>query len=134
MEALQWRRKPSFTKAKHYTIKIPAGVDEGNRMRFGLFDVSFAITPSKVFKREGADVIVNFVTSLTTAILGGDVDVPTLSRPTVRVKPGTSTGNRYSSFLGQRVSSIQLHSPRRSLYPLHHQNPHQTLSSHQKSS
>lgn len=90
MEAAKGCEKTIVHQGKHYTIKIPAGVDEGNRMRFDRFDVSFSVETSKIFKREGADVIVNQEIPLTTAILGGNVEIPTLDGElTVHVKPGT---------------------------------------------
>lgn len=90
MEAAKGVEKTIVHQGKQYTIKIPAGVDDGNRMRFDNFDVSFVVKPSKTFKREGADVIVNQEIPLTTAILGGNVDIPTLDGElTVHVKPGT---------------------------------------------
>ena len=90
MEAAKGCEKTIVHQGKQYTVKIPAGVDEGNRMRFDHFDISFSIKTSKIFKREGADVIVNQEIPITTAILGGNVDVPTLDGDlTVHVKPGT---------------------------------------------
>ena len=90
MEAVTGVEKTLVHQGKQYTIKVPAGIDEGNRMRFDNFDVSFNIRPHKQFKREGANVIVNQNLSFVTAILGGEVTIPTLDGDLkIRVKPGT---------------------------------------------
>ncbi len=89
-EAVSGVEKTLVHQGKEYTIKIPAGIDEGNRMRFDQFDISFNIRPSKVFKREGANIIVNQNLDFVTAILGGEITVPTLEGDLkIRIKPGT---------------------------------------------
>lgn len=89
-EAVNGAEKTLVHQGKEYTIKIPAGVDDGNRMRFNDFDISFSVKPSSTFKREGYDVIVEQQVPLIIAILGGDIEVPTLNgNLTVRIKAGT---------------------------------------------
>ncbi|OGD83306.1 hypothetical protein A2572_03545 [Candidatus Collierbacteria bacterium RIFOXYD1_FULL_40_9] len=89
-EAVHGAEKTIVHQGKEFTIKIPAGIDEGNRMRFDQFDISFNIRPSKVFKREGENIIVNQDLDFVTAILGGEVEVPTLDGDLkIRIKPGT---------------------------------------------
>lgn len=71
-------------------IKIPAGVDDGQRIRFTDFILYIDVLPDTVFKREGNDVYVNVDISLTQAILGDNIQVPTLEGSLeIRVKPGT---------------------------------------------
>ncbi len=90
MEAVNGVEKTLVHQGKEYTIKVPAGVDNGNRMRFNDFDISFSVGESTKFKREGFDVIVEQEVPLITAILGGDIEVPTLDGDlTVRIKSGT---------------------------------------------
>lgn len=90
LEAVSGVEKTLVHQGKEYTIKVPAGIDEGNRMRFDQFDISFNIRPSKVFKREGANIIVNQNLDFVTAILGGEIAVPTLEGDLkIRIKPGT---------------------------------------------
>lgn len=90
MEAVQGTEKTIVHQGKQYTIKVPAGVDDGNRMRFDKFDISFVVRPDKTFKREGANVIVNQKLDFITAILGGEIAIPTLQGELkIRVKPGT---------------------------------------------
>jgi DnaJ-class molecular chaperone len=89
-EAVNGAEKTLVHQGKEYTIKIPAGVDNGNRMRFNEFDITFSIKPSNIFKREGYDVVVEQEVPLITAVLGGDIVVPTLNGDlTVRIKSGT---------------------------------------------
>ena len=72
------------------TIKIPAGVDDGQKIRFSEFVLYVDIQPDKVFKRDGNDVFINVNISLTQAILGDTIEVPTLTESLkVKVKPGT---------------------------------------------
>ena len=90
MDAVSGVEKTIIHQGKQYTVKVPAGVDEGNRIRYNEFDVSFEIKPSKVFKREGNDVIVNHEIPFTLAILGGETVVPTLEGDLkVRIRAGT---------------------------------------------
>lgn len=75
------------------TIKIPAGVDNGNRIRFSDFDLSIRVKPSTVFQREGQDIYVEKLISYSDAVLGTDAVVQTLEKPTrIKIKPGTVSG------------------------------------------
>jgi curved DNA-binding protein len=84
-------------------VKVPAGVQEGQRLRISgqgpdgadIF-VKLHIQPHPYFRREGKDVILEAPISAPEAILGTKIDVPTLdgSRLTVKVPPGTSSGGR----------------------------------------
>lgn len=72
------------------TIKIPAGVDTGSRIRFDDFDIQVDVRPSKEFKREGDDLIIDKEITYTQAALGAVVEVPTIDGPlNIRVQPGT---------------------------------------------
>lgn len=73
------------------TIKIPAGVDSGSRIRFSDFDISVQVRPSRDFKREGQDVYVEFPLSLKIAILGGEVTVPSLDKKGIKLKVRAGT-------------------------------------------
>lgn len=75
------------------TIKIPAGVDTGSRIRFDDFDIQVDVRPSKEFKREGDDLIIDKEITYTQAALGAVVEVPTIDGPlNIRVQPGTQPG------------------------------------------
>jgi len=71
-------------------IKIPAGVDDGQRIKFRDFNLYIDVLPDKIFKRDGNDVYVSQSISISQAILGDIIEVPTLTgRLKVRVKSGT---------------------------------------------
>lgn len=77
----------------HKTIKIPAGVDTGSRIRFDEFDVVITVKKDKQFTREGNDIVVNHEISYPLAALGGMTSVPTVhGNVTIRVQPGTQSG------------------------------------------
>lgn len=71
-------------------LKIPAGVDDGTTVRFDTFNLLVRVQPSKVFTRDGYDVIVEHEVPFTTAILGGEMEIPTLDGTIkLKVQPGT---------------------------------------------
>lgn len=75
------------------TIKIPAGVDTGSRIRFDDFDIVVEVRADKHYKRESNDLIVDQEISYTQAALGAVVEVPTVDGPlSIRVQPGTQPG------------------------------------------
>ncbi len=93
-EAVHGVSKKVNIEGKQKDIKIPAGVDEGMRIRFGDFDVIVTLQKDKTFRRQGQDVYVELDIPFSTAILGGTTDVPTLDKKSVKlkIKPGTKPG------------------------------------------
>jgi DnaJ-class molecular chaperone len=90
LDAANGCQKEVSIDGKKKTIKIPAGVDDGQKIRFSDFVLYIDVLPDKVFKRDGNDVYINVNISLTQAIFGDTIEVPTLKDPLkVRVKPGT---------------------------------------------
>jgi len=85
LEAAQGVEKNVMIEGKRRKIKIPAGVDDGSRIKFPDFYVTIDVQPDRVFQREGANVFVNQEIALATAILGGTVAVPTIGG-TVKLK------------------------------------------------
>jgi DnaJ-class molecular chaperone len=84
-------------------VKVPAGVEEGKKLRLGGQGpggadllVKLHIQPHPYFRREGNDIFLDVPLSLAEAVLGTRVDVPTLegTKLTVKVPPGTSSGAR----------------------------------------
>jgi len=90
LEAANGCQKEVNVEGKKKSIKIPAGVDDGQRIKFNDFILYIDVLPDKIFKREGNDVYVTMDITLKQAILGDIITVPTLHEPLkVRVQAGT---------------------------------------------
>ncbi|MGI5827855.1 MAG: DnaJ C-terminal domain-containing protein [Patescibacteria group bacterium] len=93
MESVRGTERKIVHQGKEHTIKIPAGVDDGTRIRFDEFDVTIDVLPHKEFKREGYDIFIDHEIPFTLAALGGTTEVPTLDGSLkVKVRPGTQSG------------------------------------------
>jgi len=91
---------------KTLSVKIPAGIDEGDRIRLagegeaginggptGDLYVVVHIRQHAVFQRDGNDLHCEMPISFAIAALGGELDIPTLdSQAKVRIPPETQTG------------------------------------------
>jgi DnaJ-class molecular chaperone len=89
-------------------VKIPAGVDNGAKLRLkgqgesgakgaaaGDLTITIQVQPHPYFKREGANLSVDVPISVGEAILGAKVDVPTLEgAKSVTIPSGSSSGQR----------------------------------------
>jgi len=90
-------------------VKIPAGVDTGSRVRIsgeggpglgrgskGDLYLLISIFPHQTFQRKGDDLYCEVPVDLYTAVLGGEVTVPTLkSRAALKIPPETQSGKRF---------------------------------------
>ncbi|MFC1626900.1 J domain-containing protein, partial [Patescibacteria group bacterium] len=75
------------------TIKIPAGVDTGSRIRFDTFDIVIEVKPDKKYKRQGDDLILDKEILFSQAILGCVLEVETISKPVkIKIQQGTQPG------------------------------------------
>lgn len=83
------------------TVKIPAGIEDGKKLRIKGDDtrpqdviLTVRIAPHPYFRREGNDILLDVPISVSEAILGGTVEVPTVAgeRLEVKIPPGTSSG------------------------------------------
>ena len=75
------------------TIKIPAGVDTGSRIRFDDFDIVIEVKSNKLFQREGDDVVVTHEIPFVRAVIGGIEEVETIDKPVkIRIPAGTQPG------------------------------------------
>lgn len=93
MEAVNGVSKEVEVEGKKKTIKIPAGVDEGMRIRFDDFDVVVSVRPDSRFKRDGNDVYIDAELPYPDAVLGTVLEVPTIDEPVkLRIKPGVQPG------------------------------------------
>jgi molecular chaperone DnaJ len=97
------------TKERTLTVRIPAGVDEGSRVRLagrgapgdrggppGDLLVQVHVTPHPVLGRRGDHLTITVPITFPEAALGAQVKVPTLDEPVVlKVPPGTSSGRTF---------------------------------------
>jgi len=92
-EAVHGVKKEAVIKGERKTIKIPAGVDNGTRIRFSNFDIRVNVAPHSFFRREEQDIYLEREISYSMAVLGGAVEVPTIDNSIkLRVRPGTQPG------------------------------------------
>lgn len=77
-------------------VRIPAGITDGTRLKAGDVFLRVKLLPHPRFERQGRDLTTPLVVPVTTAVLGGSAEVPTLSgsRLTVKVPAGTQPGQR----------------------------------------
>ncbi len=95
-------------RSQTLTVRIPAGVADGGRIRLrgkggpglgggppGDLWATVRVRPHPVFRREGRDLIVEVPVTMAEAIRGAKIEVPTLDgRATVSVPPGTDSGKK----------------------------------------
>jgi len=97
-------------REKILQVTIPAGVEDGTRIRLagegeagirggptGDLYIFISIVPHKLFRRDGADIHCRVPLPMTTAALGGTIEVPTVNgeRARISVPPGTQTGETF---------------------------------------
>ncbi|GIV67236.1 molecular chaperone DnaJ [Caldilinea sp.] len=91
-------------------VKIPAGVDDGMRIRLagegesgqlggppGNLYVVVSVEPHKFFVRNGSDILLELPINVAQAALGATVKIPTLEGgyDTLEIPPGTQTGAQF---------------------------------------
>lgn len=93
-------------KSEEISLKVPPGVDTGDRSRVagkgnagkrggpaGDLLVEMNVRPHEFFERDGANLHCRFPLSFTTAALGGEVEVPTLTgNVKLKIPAGTQSG------------------------------------------
>jgi molecular chaperone DnaJ len=123
-------------KSKTLEVKIPAGIDEGMRIRSagngepgtnggppGDLYIEIRIRKHDIFERDGDDLHCTVPVGMTTAILGGGIEVPTLSgRAEIELPEGTQHGKTFrlrgkgikgvrSAYPGDLYCHIQIETP-----------------------
>src|SRR5687767_1769005 len=111
-------------KHKTLAVKIPAGVDEGDRIRLsgegesgvnggppGDLYVVIHMTEHGVFQREGDDLHCEMPISFSQAALGGEIEIPTLDGSAkIKIPPETQSGQVFR-LRGKGIKGV------RSTYP-----------------
>lgn len=106
MEAVSGVTKTVDINGKEKTIKIPPGIQSGQRVRFQDFDIVVEVSPHEKFKREGDDIYLDVPISISTAVLGGEITVLTVdSEIRIKIHPGTQSGTMMR-LRGQGVRSV----------------------------
>ncbi|MDH3658647.1 MAG: molecular chaperone DnaJ [Alphaproteobacteria bacterium] len=97
-------------REKTLSVKIPKGVEDGTRIRLsgegeagtrggtpGDLYIFVSVVPHRMFQRDGANIQCRVPIPLTTAALGGQIEVPTIDgkRARLQVPEGTQTGHRF---------------------------------------
>ena len=111
-------------KQKTLEIKIPAGIDDGMRIRSsgngepspnggppGDLYIEIRIRKHDVFQRDGDDLHCMVPVSFTRAALGGEIEVPTLlhGKATITIPEGTQSGKQFR-LRGKGVKGVRSHS------------------------
>ena len=107
LEAANGVEKEVSLDGKKRKIKIPAGVADGQQIRFNEFVLYVDVLPSTTFQRDGDDVYVAASITLSQAILGDNIDVPSIDGTPIKIKikPGTQP-NTLVRLRGQGVANI----------------------------
>ncbi|HSG97010.1 MAG TPA: molecular chaperone DnaJ [Woeseiaceae bacterium] len=107
-------------KTRTLSVKVPAGVDDGDRIRLsgegeagrnggpsGDLYVEIRITPHKIFDREGSNLSCEVPVSFATATLGGEVELPTLNgHVSLKIPAGTQSGKVFR-LRGKGVTTVR---------------------------
>ncbi|MBX6342321.1 MAG: DnaJ domain-containing protein, partial [Thermomicrobiaceae bacterium] len=108
------------TRTKTLEVKIPAGVRTGSRVRIagqgapgingganGDIYIKISIAPDPRFEVDGDDVRTEVEVPLYTAILGGEVIVPTLEKPVALKIPAGTQNGRVFRLRGKGLPSLK---------------------------
>ena len=107
-------------KSHTLSVKIPAGVGTGDRIRLsgegeagvqgghsGDLYVQIQIKKHQIFTRDGDDLYCEVPISFATAVLGGEVEIPTLKgRANLKIPPETQS-NRSFRLKGKGVKPVR---------------------------
>ena len=111
-------------RQKTLEVKIPAGIDNGMRLRHGgqgepgvnggpagdLY-VEIHIKQHAVFQRDGDDLHCEMPISFTTAALGGEIEIPTLDgAASIRI-PAETQSAKVFRLRGKGIRNVRSHAP-----------------------
>ena len=122
----------TVSRTKRLEVKIPPGVHTGSRIRIaneggqgtggggkGDLYLRVKVLPNSRFERKGDDVYATVTLPLYTAVLGGEVEVPTLkgTKLALKVPPGTQNGRSFR-LGGQGMPHLKQPDKRGDLYAM----------------
>lgn len=99
-----------ISKERSLSVNIPAGVEDGTRIRLagegesgerggsaGDLYIFLSLKPHEFFQRDGADLFCRVPIAMISAALGGQVEVPTIDggRTRVKIPEGTQSGKQF---------------------------------------
>ena len=107
-------------KEKTLSVKIPPGVETGNRLRLngegepgmmggppGDLYIVISVKEHPIFVREGDDIWCEVPIGFTTAALGGEIEVPTLTdKVKLKIPEGTQTGKVFK-LRGKGIANVK---------------------------
>ncbi len=110
----------SVRDRKTLSVKVPAGVETGNRLKLsneggqglkggpnGDLYVAINVREHAIFKRDGNDVICELPVSFTQAALGCEIETPTLEgKVSMKIPEGTQSG-RIFRLRGKGIPALQ---------------------------
>lgn len=107
---------------KTLSVKIPAGVDEGDRIRLsgegehgvgggpaGDLYVQIHIKPHQVFQRDHDDLHCEMPVSFTIAALGGEIEIPTLDGMAKIKIPAETQSGKVFRLRGKGIKGVRSH-------------------------
>ena len=111
-------------RQKTLSIKIPSGVDEGDRIRLsgngepgvnggppGDLYVQLSLKPHAVFQREGDDLHCEMPIGFATAALGGEIAIPTLDGKAEIKVPAESQSGKTFRLRGKGIKGVRSSAP-----------------------
>jgi curved DNA-binding protein len=108
--------------AERFDVLIPPGVDSGSRVRFTRPEqrdeivLLINVRPHAHLSREGADIVVHHAIDLYTALLGGEIRVPTLEGELLLMVPPNTQNGRVFRLRNQGMPRLDQPDTRGDLY------------------
>lgn len=107
------------TAESRLNVRVPAGIDQGQRLKLrgegepgqvggppGDLYVQISIRPHKVFQRQESELICDMPISYSLAVLGGEIEVPTLEGSEKLKVPAGTQGGKVFRIKGKGVQML----------------------------
>ena len=109
-------------RSRKIVVKVPAGVEDGMQIRLtgegdagvngspsGNLYIHISVRAHELFRREGDDIIYELPINIIQAVLGDEVEVPTLAdKEPLKIPPGTQPGTVFR-IKGKGVPNLDGH-------------------------